>query len=89
MWRRLVGVIFAIPLSLSTKVGVVVSTVLDTAVPRLEGEDFSGLEEAAIASLSGIWSKITAGVLGVVAGPLQGGSSSSSLGTGEFGRLER
>ena len=86
MRRRLAGVIFVTPLSLSTNTGAVA----DNAVPRLEGTDFSGLEEVAAAFLSeGISSKVMAGVLGTVVGPLQGGSSSSSLGTGEFGRLER
>ena len=63
MRRRLAGVMVATPLSLSTKAGVVVSTVLDTVVARLEGRDFSGLEEVAMTSLSGGGSsKITVGV---------------------------
>jgi len=89
MRRRLAGVTFEIPLSLLTKRGAVVSTVLDAAVARLEGRDFSGLEEVAMISLlvGASW-KITAVVWVAVVGPLQGGSSSSSSGTGGFGRLE-
>lgn len=89
MRRRLAGVTFAIPLSLLTKRGVVVSTVLDAVVARLEGRDFSGLEVAMISLSMGASWKITAVVWGAIVGPLQGGSSSSSSGTGEFGRLER
>ena len=89
MRRRLAGVMRVIPLSLSTKGGAAVSTVLETVVVRLEGRGFSGLEEAATTSFSeGTLSTITVGVWGTV-GPLQGGSSSSSLGTGEFGMVER
>ena len=89
MRRRLAGVMRAIPLSLSTKGGAAVSTVLETVVVRLEGRGFSGLEEAATTSFSeGTLSNITVGEWGTV-GPLQGGSSSSSLGTGEFGMVER
>jgi len=91
MRRRLAGVIFAIPLSLSTKTGVVVvTTVLDTMVARLEGRDFSGLEEVAMTCLlGGTSSGITVAVWGAGVDPLQGGSSSSSFGTGVFGILER
>lgn len=90
MRRRLAGVMRAMPLSLSTKGGVVARTVLETAVARPEGRDFSGPEEVTTTSLSGgPCSKITVVVWGAEAEPLQGGSSSSSLGAGEIGRFER
>ena len=90
MRRRLAGVMRIIPLSLSTKLWVVVGTVLETFAVLLEGGGFSELEEATTACLSrGAWSKITVVVWGTEVGPLQGGSSSSSLDTEEFGRLKR
>ena len=92
MRRRLAGVIFAKPPSLSTNAGEVVSTVLDTVAVRFGGIDPPRLEEVAMASLSeGTSSKVTMVVLGigVVVEPLQGGSPSSSLGTGVFERVEQ
>lgn len=83
---------FLVPFSLWMKVVVAVRMVLETVAVRLEGADLPGLEEVAMTPLSdleGTSSKITVGVLGTGVDPLQGGSSSSSLGTGVFGSLER